>query len=77
MAVLLTLLVFAGVRAGAAEALSPEDVATIRLDIIDLLANAPDLPLPVRQRREALAAYYDASGGDLLWLGSRLAADFV
>ena len=76
-ALLFALLVPAGAGAAAEEAPSQKDMATIRLDIIDLLANAPDLPLPVRQRREALAAYYDASGGDLLWLGSRLAADFV
>jgi L,D-transpeptidase YcbB len=50
--------------------LSPQEDQAIRAQIVDLLANEPDLPLPVRQRREALSAYYSENDGALLWLGT-------
>lgn len=49
---------------------SPRDLAVIRINLLDLLANEPNLPLPIRQRREALEAYYQTFGGELLWLAS-------
>ena len=61
----------------AAPSFSPRDLAVIRLNIIDLLAKDPDLPLPVRQRQEALLAYYSDAPGSLLWLGADRTADFV
>jgi murein L,D-transpeptidase YcbB/YkuD len=63
---------------GAAQtALSPADVIGIRAEIVDLLANEPELPLPVRQRREGLAAYYGENSAQLLWLGSDRAEGLV
>ena len=44
--------------AGAAVALSPADRVALRAEIVNLLASEPGLPLPVRQRGEALTAYY-------------------
>ena len=49
---------------------SPRDLAVIRINLLDLLAKEPNLPLPIRQRREALEAYYQTFGGELLWLAS-------
>jgi murein L,D-transpeptidase YcbB/YkuD len=49
---------------------SPRDLAVIRINLLDLLAHEPNLPLPIRQRREALEAYYQTFGGELLWLAS-------
>ena len=57
--------------------LSAEDLAEIRVDIVDLLASEPNLPLPVRQRQEALAAYYAGQDGALLWLGQERAPAFI
>jgi hypothetical protein len=37
---------------------SPRELAVIRINLLDLLANEPSLPLPIRQRHEALQAYY-------------------
>ena len=56
---------------------SPRELAVIRINLLDLLANEPDLPLPIRQRHEALQAYYQTYGGELLWLGSNRASAFV
>jgi len=50
--------------------ISLRDLAVVRINVIDLLANEPRLPLPIRQRRDALLAYYQEFGGDLLWLGT-------
>src|SRR6478672_8117832 len=49
---------------------SPRELAVIRINLLDLLAHEPNLPLPIRQRREALEAYYQTFGGELLWLAS-------
>ena len=38
--------------------LSPRDLAVVRINIIDLLANEPRLPLPIKQRRDVLRTYY-------------------
>ena len=43
--------------------------AAVTINVTDLLANEPRLPLPVRQRAEALIAYYQENGGPLLWVG--------
>ena len=56
---------------------SPRELAVIRINLLDLLANEPDLPLPIRQRHEALQAYYQTYGGELLWLGSNRASAFI
>ena len=62
--------------ASAEAALSAADDAAIRTEIARLLSSEPALPLPVRQRREGLAAYYDA-GGPLLWIGTGRAPQFA
>lgn len=59
------------------ENFSARDGAVVRLNIVDLLANEPNLPLPVRQRQEALTAYYDENEGSLLWLGTGRAPALV
>jgi murein L,D-transpeptidase YcbB/YkuD len=56
---------------------SPRELAVIRINLLDLLANEPSLPLPIRQRHEALQAYYQTYGGELLWLGSSRASAFI
>ena len=56
---------------------SPRDLAVIRINLLDLLAKEPNLPLPIRQRHEALQAYYQTYGGELLWLASSRANAFV
>lgn len=48
--------------------LSPRDLAVIRINAIDLLANEPRLPLPIKQRRDVLRTYYEEMSGDLFWL---------
>src|SRR5215831_3700266 len=56
---------------------SPRELAVIRINLLDVLANDPNLPLPIRQRHDALQAYYQTFGGELLWLGSTRANSFV
>ncbi len=58
-------------------ALAPVERAAVTINVTDLLANEPRLPLPVRQRGAALVAYYQDSGGPLLWLGHERMDDFV
>ena len=59
-------------------ALAPgADAAAISINLTDLLAKEPELPLPVRQRAEGLDAYYQENGGKLLWLGTGRIADFM
>ena len=50
---------------------SPRELAIIRINVLDLLVHEQSLPLPVKQRRDALWEYYQVFGGELLWLGSR------
>lgn len=50
---------------------SPRELAVIRINVLDLLVHEQSLPLPVKQRREALWEYYQVFSGELLWLGSR------
>ena len=57
--------------------LSPQEDQAIRAQIVDLLASEPDLPLPVRQRQEALNAYYSENNGALLWLGTGRAEKLI
>ena len=63
--------------AAAEAAFTPQQLAIVRLNIIDILKDDPDLPLPVRQRRADLLAYYDEDAGRLLWLGSDLHAELL
>jgi L,D-transpeptidase YcbB len=56
---------------------TPRELAIIRINVLDLLVHEPSLPLPVRQRREALWQYYQALGGELLWLGSHRPEEFL
>jgi murein L,D-transpeptidase YcbB/YkuD len=56
---------------------SPRELAVIRINLLDLLANEPSLPLPIRQRHEALQAYYQTYGGGLLWLSSSRGSAFI
>jgi len=56
---------------------TPRELAIIRINVLDLLDHEPSLPLPVRQRRDALWKYYQELGGDLLWLGSRRSNEFL
>ena len=69
------------ILAGAAPApevqLSPYEAAAVTINVADLLANEPGLPLPVRQRADALIAYYQTNVGPLLWVGKKRMNDFV
>src|SRR5215470_9805282 len=56
---------------------SPRELAVIRINLLDLLANEPNLPLPIRQRHDALQAYYQTFGGELLWLASSRTNTFI
>ena len=57
--------------------ISLRDLAIVRINVIDLLANEPRLPLPIKQRRKALQTYYHESNGALLWLGTKRASALV
>ena len=75
---LLGALLLAAPPAVAAEGvLSPEEAATVIVNLGDLLANEPALPLPIRQRSDALDAYYHQQGGALIWLGTPRMAELV
>lgn len=63
--------------AAAQTSLTREQAAAVVINLADLLANEPELPLPVRQRHEALNAYYQEAAGPLLWVGSDRMADLV
>ena len=56
---------------------SPRELAIIRINVLDLLVHEQSLPLPVKQRRDALWEYYQVFGGELLWLGSRRPNEFL
>ncbi len=56
---------------------SPRELAVIRINVLDLLVHEQSLPLPVKQRRDALWEYYQVYGGELLWLGSRRPNEFL
>ncbi|MCB1501998.1 MAG: L,D-transpeptidase family protein [Bauldia sp.] len=58
-------------------ALSPADRVALRAEIVNLLASEPGLPLPVRQRSEALTAYYSDGASPILWIGEPRAAALV
>jgi murein L,D-transpeptidase YcbB/YkuD len=57
--------------------LTPRDAAIVRLNVLDLLAREPRLPLPIKQRRKVLDAYYHTANGPLLWLGTKRASALV
>ncbi|MGB7782324.1 MAG: hypothetical protein WCF86_12575, partial [Pseudolabrys sp.] len=42
---------------------SPRELAIIRINVLDLLVHEQSLPLPVKQRRDALWEYYQEFGG--------------
>jgi L,D-transpeptidase YcbB len=56
---------------------SPRELAIIRINVLDLLVHEQSLPLPVKQRRDALWEYYQVFGGELLWLGSRRPSELL
>ena len=56
---------------------SPRELAIIRINVLDLLVHEQSLPLPVKQRRDALWEYYQVYGGELLWLGTRRPNEFL
>jgi len=80
VALAFVLLALVAVLPGAARAdlaLSPADRVALRAEIVDLLASEPGLPLPVRQRSEALTAYYEDGASQILWVGEPRAAAFL
>ena len=64
-------------RADTATALSPTDAAAVTINLSNLLENEPGLPLPVRQRYDALNAYYQENAGPLLWVGTGRIPEFL
>ncbi len=76
-AALLVAPLFAAPAAARVVALAPVERAAVTINLTDLLANEPRLPLPVRQRSAALIVYYRDNGGPLLWLGHERMDDFV
>ena len=70
-------LIGAAAPARADIALTPREAAIVRLNVLDLLAKEPRLPLPIKQRRDVLEAYYHTGNGALLWLGSKRAGALV
>lgn len=56
---------------------SPAELASIRSSIFELLSNEQGMPLPIKQRREALRSYYQELGGELLWLEGDRAEAFI
>jgi murein L,D-transpeptidase YcbB/YkuD len=77
-AFLFGVLLIAAPRLSAAEGTpSPQEFADIVANLSDLLANEPELPLPIRQRGDALNAYYQGQHGALIWIGSPRMAELV
>ncbi len=74
---LVVALVAASAGLASAAEFSPAERVALRAEIVDLLDNEPGLPLPVRQRREALAAYYGDGGYPILWLGEPRSAELI
>jgi hypothetical protein len=56
---------------------SPRELAVIRINVLDLLVHEQSLPLPVKQRRDALWEYYQVFSGELLWLGSHRPSELL
>ena len=73
---LVATVVATGTLAAAAASSSPDTAAVVSA-IGDLLTNEPTLPLPVRQRHEPLAAYYQEHAGSLIWVGTPRMTEFV
>src|SRR3974377_618970 len=79
-AIFVPLCVLLGLRVSDAPAQivnSPRELAVIRINLLDLLANDPSLPLPIRQRHDALQAYYQTFGGEWLWPGNNRTNAFI
>ena len=57
--------------------LAAAEQAAVTINVTDLLANEPRLPLPVRQRADALVSYYQQNGGPLLWVGRQRMEELV
>ncbi len=68
---------FAAMAAPSEPAFSARELAAVQLNIIDILGHDPNLPLPVRQRRDELLGYYANDAGTLLWLGAARSSDFI
>lgn len=78
-ALAVTALAFAAVPlapALAQDAAIAQPADPLRANLVDLLANEPALPLPIKQRRDVLLAYY-AEGGAVLWLDGMRAMALV
>jgi murein L,D-transpeptidase YcbB/YkuD len=76
-AIALALLVAFAAPSRAEIALTPADRVALRAEIVHLLATEPELPLPVRQRSDALAAYYGDNAQPILWLGEPRAGELI
>jgi L,D-transpeptidase YcbB len=76
-AALLLAVPFVAPAAARVVALAPVERAAVTVNVTDLLTNEPRLPLPVRQRADALVAYYQENGGPLLWVGNARMDDLV
>jgi murein L,D-transpeptidase YcbB/YkuD len=63
--------------AAAQTSLPPKEAAAVVINLADLLAHEPELPLPVRQKYEALNDYYQENAGPLLWVGTERMPDMV
>jgi L,D-transpeptidase YcbB len=63
--------------AAAQTSLPPEDAAAVTINLAYLLNNEPGLPLPVRQKYDALNAYYQENAGPLLWVGTGRIPEFL
>jgi murein L,D-transpeptidase YcbB/YkuD len=55
----------------------PAAGAGIRENILGLLSNEKGMPLPIKQRREALQAYYKDPKNQILWLEGNRAEAFI
>ncbi len=76
-AVLLAIPSFTAPAMAAFVPLAAAEQAAVTINVSDLLANEPHLPLPVRQRSEALISYYEQNGEPLLWVGRERMDAFI
>ncbi len=76
-AALIAVSLLASPATAAVRSLAPVEMTAVTINVTDLLANEPRLPLPVRQRADALVAYYQENGGPLLWVGRQRMEDLV
>jgi len=71
------LCVFQLATAAAQNSNPPSAAAGIRDNILGLLSNEKGMPLPIKQRREALQAYYQDPKNEVLWLEGNRADAFI